>query len=408
MTGAAAGGMRILFSGTAQQVNHAFGTTLRRATSESASAILPDALPTVSPSLQSFVAGLVVGSTDETDAQTSLQAALDAGVESVVVLPVSGSLQGSDLLKEAAATGVTLLDAGTPVPVEVTGLGAVQAGAAASPGDIRPEWQFALGLPLDGLRASPDALSPDVAALATALRAYVAMHGRIGELAPSLYRLSVGHKIFTHADTSVAEGTWTAADGLGTMDTVALLKALATGTTTPTVNLSVSSTNLTHGQNLTLSFSTSGSSGVPTGTITATLRGRTSGNAVTLGPATLLNDGTVALNTSTLDGDLYDISSAYSGDSTYATGTSNTVTTTVQPETAAVTATVPSTPITVGGTIPVTVTVRIPSGVGTPSGNVSVTAYGTSVASTPFTAALPSGSTASASVVDPELRNAEV
>ncbi len=165
--------------------------------------------------------------------------------------------------------------------------GAMQAEgpAADSAAAVRPWWQYATGLPSDGLRAVPDAVVADEAALKSGLAGLVASRGtRVGDLAPSLYRLSVGHGIFSHADASVAAGTWTAADGLGTLNVQALLHALAVGGQGSNVALTVSSYNVMHGQSLTVTFTVTGGSGVPTGSVTATLKGRASGGGGDTGP----------------------------------------------------------------------------------------------------------------------------
>ncbi len=394
-----ADGMRIAFGGSVLQVNRSFETTVR---ADAAAHAVPGAM-----SVPAALAGVVSGvsgwslQADGDDAVSALAEAVETNTTPVVLLPTGGTADGgmADLLQQAAAQGVTVL-ASAPDASLVDAASLVGGSAPVPVGSAgeRPWWQQASGLPAGGLRAVPDALVADAAALVSGLQTTVAKSGRVGNLAASLYALRVGHGIFTHADPDAAAGTWTATDGLGTMNTAALLHALAVGTQGSNVALTTSNTTITHGGTLTLTFTVTGGSGVPSGTVTATLRGRSTGGVVTLGPTTLLANGTQTLTTATLPGDTYDVSGTYSGDSTYNTNTSNTVTVTVNPEAATVSATAPASTA-VGGTIPVTVTVTSASGVGSPSGVVTVYPYGTSVSSSTYTATLPATSGTSASVV---------
>ncbi len=395
-----ANGMRVGFSGSALQVNRSFSTALHTGTGSGTALQVVATGMTVPAELADAVAG-VDGIAVQADTAATLADAVDANAAAVVLLPANGDSVSAELLMQAAAQGITVLSVSNDASVAHAAVlpGAAGSAAATTASAERPWWQTATGLPGDGLRAVPDAVVADAAALKSGLTGMVASRGtRVGDLTPSLYRLSVGHGIFTHADLGVAEGTWTAADGLGTLNVQSLLHALAVGGQGSNVALTTSSFSLTHGQTLSVYFAVTGGSGTPTGSVTATLKGRATGTVATLGPASLQANGTQTFSTGTLPGDVYDVTGSYSGDSTYNTNTSNTVTVTVLPENATVTASAPaSTPV--GGVIPVTVTVSSASGIGAPTGTVTVMPYGTSVGGSTYSATLPASSTGSASVV---------
>lgn len=412
-----ANGMCIAFGGTAQQTNRAFGTTLRSSNSGAVSNIAPDQPPTVPSALGDVVQGLNgfnTFSSTGAGGSTLLANAIESNNQSIVTLVGDASANElTPLLEQAAAQGITVFFAAgqsAGAPARLTALrvpiGTDLAGSIFADGNTpRPDWQSAPGLPRNTFRAAPDAEVADVHALANALRGMVAQRGeRLGELAPALYRLADGHGIFTHVDSGIPSGTWSPTDGLGQIDVAALLKALATGSQASNLSLTPSSNTVTHGQMLTLTFTATGSSATPTGTVTATFKDRSSSAVTVLGPATLSATGTATLSTSTLPGDLYDLSGSYSGDTSYAPGTSNATAITVNPEAATLTATVPATAtVAVGGVVPVTVSMTSASGIGTPSGTVTVSAFGTAVASTVYTAILATstGATASATVSVP-------
>ncbi|WP_263412931.1 Ig-like domain repeat protein [Terriglobus aquaticus] len=396
--GTATNGMRIAFRGTAAQVRRAFRVDLapRAAVGAATVSFAADSRPKLDriPGAQVVIAG---------DAVSVLADAVESNAAAAVTVPpvdASAAQEWQELLAEAAAEGITVLQttsggAGSDtasVAMLSNAAGLVQTSQDAT---SRPEWQAAAGLPADGNRALPDGVLPDVAGLLQALQTFAVQHGRVGPLAPQLYRLAVGHGIFTHEDPNAPEGTWTATDGLGAVNVAALVRALATGATGVNVALAVSNTTVTHGQALGLTYTVTGTGGTPTGTVTATLKGRSGGTA-TLGPSSLDSKGVASFSTTTLPGDVYDLSGTYSGDATFAPGTSNIVTSTVTPEDVVLTATAPNTKL--GGTIPVTVTAKSSSGVGVPSGPVTVTAF-TSATPTTYTATLSSSTSSSASTV---------
>ena len=400
-----ADGMRIPFAGTAAQVNRCFSTTLRTQTGPAhdvsgAGTVTRVNLPAELDQVASGIAGTALLEATDTDTVSVLAGIVETNTVAAVSLSsASGQQDGlADLLQQAAAQGITVILPGGGASLSTMSL-KTQTAIPMVTGEAvaRPEWQAAPGLPADGIRAVPDAAFPDAAALAEALRSFAQTHGRVGDLAPILYTLRTGHGIFTHADAGTPAGNWSAADGLGLISVPALVKALAFGNQSANVALAVSSNSLTHGQALSLNLVVTGSGSTPTGTVLATLKARSNGAVTTLGPLSLTS-GSATASTSSLPGDIYDLSATYSGDGSYASATSNTQTTTVTPEPATVTVTVPSTPTPLGSSVPVTVTVSLPSGVGTPSGTVSVTPYGFNP-STPITATLYPSGTATASAV---------
>ena len=388
-------GMRIGFSGSALQVNRSFQTALRMAATadesgiagETRSHLVADSM-TVPAELADVVVG-VSGVAVQADASATLADAVDANTQAVMLLPQGVDSTSAELLMQAAAQGMTVLSTSDAASIRDAAVLTASAGvvpdSAATPA-VRPWWQQAPGLPSDTLRAVPDAINNDAAALVSGLQSLIARRGtRIGDLAPSLYSLRTGHGIFTHADPAVAPGTWTATDGLGTMDTAALLTALNVGTQGSNVSLTPSTYNVAQGSTFTLLFVVTGGSGSATGTVTATLTGRNAGKIIVVGPASLRSDGTQSLTASAPSGDLYDLTGAYSGDGVYAANASNTSTITVAPATATVTATAGT--ATVGGTIPVTVQVAT-NATDAPTGLVTVVPSGTSIAGSSFTGTL--------------------
>lgn len=409
------GGTRLSLSGTAASFTAAFGAPLRNY-------VAPDQTITVVSTTQPSVPASRAASVRSvsfatTAALAALAAQVDANDVAILTVDASGTANAdrfTAVFEQASAQGQTVLtlhaaSLGSPAravtlnaTAHVTGRQAIAVEtdpAAASPViTTRPTWQTAPGLADDGLRATPDATVPsDMTTLAAGLQSLVTTSGvRQGELAASLYRVAPVAGVFTHADSTVAVGTWTAADGLGTVNVDALVHALDTGTTPTNGSILLSSRTVTHGTTITLTATITGSgTAKPTGTVTFA-----STQAGILSTANLDSTGAAVYSTNQLVGGLYGFYATYNGDSTYATSNTNTDTATVNPETARVTPTVPAS-TGVGGSIPVTVTVTAPSGVGTPSGTVTLYPYGTDVASSTFTGTLVPGTAGSASVVVP-------
>ena len=407
------GGMRLSVSGTAAQVASAFKIRLRRYGLASGNRVQVDGTPTVPDSLASAVlavGGLDATSAITTDAVAGLEASVDANAAAVVAVDLadaSGSAEELNaVLEQASAQGQTVVlqhVAAAVLPARalvLTSAAASAAGATPATADSadvtttpRPEWQVAPGLPADALRAMPDAAVADGNALTAALQQVITKAAsRQGEVAATFYTLATAKGVFTHADPTVPVGTWTAADGLGTVDPVALLKAWPYGVTAPnSTTIALSAHTVTHGSNITLTATVTGSSGTPTGTVSFG-----SSQSGTLGSSPLDSTGVAIYTVNTLAGGQYGFQGTYSGDTTYSMSTTNIDTATVNPEAAAVTGSMTST-VAVGGTLPVLVTVKSPSGVGTPAGTVTVNPYGTNLGQTAYTGTLAATSTAGTS-----------
>lgn len=407
VTSVAAGGMRLNVSGTARQTETAFAVSLHRMALAAGDAVTVTGAPSVPDALASAVES--VSGLDATaaspDAVATLAGSVDANTSAVLTADLSKTSVSMEelttVLEQAAAQGqtVVLTGASDSLVPERALLIVKQGATAADDSDDetpRPDWQAAQGLPADGLRATPDAAVTDVAALATGLASVATTSGRQGEIASRFYQVAPEPGVFTHADSSVADGTWAASDGLGTVNVDKLVKALAVGSTNPLSSVIVlSSRDLTHGQSITLTATITGGSGTPMGTITfASAQGGTLGSAA-------MTNGVATYSTSSLAGGQYGFYGTYNGDSTYASSTTNVDTATIGAEAAKVVAGVNGTPL-VGTTMAVSVGVSSTSGVGTPSGTVTVWPYGTAIASSSFTgmlgASTSSQATASVSV----------
>ncbi len=398
-----AGGMRLIASGTAQQTATAFGIHLHRLSTPSGDGVTVDGIPSVPSALAASI-GAVSGLQTvpgTTDGVATLADAVDVNTSPIVVadLTSTGSIDElNSVLEQASAQGQTILALhADPAALPSRALSLVLAGdpaVATSPlnSTPRPDWQAANGLPANSLRATPDAaVAADTTALTAAFQTIITKAGtRQGEVAATFYKLAPEPGIFTHADSTLAADTWSATDGLGTVNVDALLKAWPYGVTVPqSATIALSSRTVTHGSNITLTATITGGSGTPTGTITFA-----SAQGGTLGTAALNASGIATYTTKSLAGGLYGFFGTYSGDNTYDTATTNVDTATILPETVTVTGTVPATPIGVGSTIPITISVVVPSGVGTPSGAVTVYPYGTNIATQTFTGTLVAGTTA--------------
>jgi len=293
----------------------------------------------------------------------------------------------SALFRQAAAQGITTLlyrnfgvgDTSYAYP-EITALAAPGGQADASiPFAARPTWQVANGLPTDNLRyisdltaSSLDAFSQTITSIAQQLPG-----GRLGNINATLYTLAPLPGLYTQPDNAAA-GTWESATGLGLVDTAQLAKAYPRGVGPTNVQITSSNYSPIHGQTFFLTVQTASTVGgtTPTGTVTFTA------------PQTGFSTTTAAINATgaatsiayLLPGGTYSITATYSGDSNYASST-GTVNITVQPEAATFTISAPAT-VALGANITATVTLTSPSGVGTPSGSVTVTPSGITSAPT--------------------------
>lgn len=258
-------------------------------------------------------------------------------------------------------------------PVSSGSPGAVAAdGAGAGGAVVRPGWQFADGLPDDGLRVSPD-VTADTVALAGTLMAISAQAGtKLGNVAPVLYALAKTPALYVQPNGALP-GTWEAASGLGVVDLKELAKDFPRGSIGTSSLLVPSTYAPKHGASLTLTttVTSTGGSGIPTGTVTFT-----STEKGTLGTGVLNASGVATFTTDQLPAGTYTTTSVYGGDATYTGSTSGVATITVVGEVSVMTAVV-APGAAVGGSASIAVSVTSASGVGTPSGTVTVSPQGT-------------------------------
>lgn len=294
-------------------------------------------------------------------------------------------------LQQAAAQGITVLASGACVThalapatglvtaVHLNGDALDSAVSLASDGTERPGWQVAEGLPESSLRALPDlSVDGDIAALAAAFRTIAAKAGtRQGSANAELYALAGTKGIYSHANATL--GTWQPGTGLGTVSINDLIEAWPNGTSTSNISLSSSSYSPAHGTDFTLTavVTGTGQNAVPTGTVTfQTSQGTTVGTATLSGTGS--NTATASYKVVGMAGGTYTFSATYPGDGNFAAASSSAspAIVTVTPEASSLAASTGT--ASVGGTIPVSITVTSASGVGTPTGSVVVTPQGTS------------------------------
>ncbi len=422
--------LRLTVTGSCAQVEAAFGVHLReyRPASEASGSQLLFFAPAASPKLPAWVAPLVesISGLDNEPPYLSMAVAALASngvpdaeapgtdplkrIEGIVDEDAAPSLMIASracateiapsevaawrtVLKQAEAQGITVLAnggcsaGGFPASLpEVTAVVAPDASAAAmsiasaftgvAP---RPEWQFAAGLPAGVWREAPDLAvagesgAAGQAALAATLATIARRAGtRLGNVAPVLYQLASAPGLFTQPD-GAATGVWEESTGLGVVDLKRLAELFPLGSTGTSSLLTVSNYAPYHGQPLTLAatVTSTGGNGVPTGTVTFT-----STQKGTLGTATLNAAGVATFTSSSLQAGMYTTTSVYSGDSNYVGSTSGIATITVLGEPSLLTATVEP-GAAVGGSATIDVSITSGSGVGTPSGTVTVAPQGT-------------------------------
>jgi hypothetical protein len=298
------------------------------------------------------------------------------------------------LFRQAAAQGITVLLSRAPssggfpsyLP-EIT--------AVARPDDTpdtevstvaRPAWQTAPGLPEDSLRHAPDLTATSVTALAATLSTIAKSipGNRLGNINPVLYSLGPTPELYAQAD-SVPAGTWESRSGLGLVNLTKLAQVYPKGVGGSYTSFSSTNYAPAHGQSITLSSTVTSGTGGPTPTGTVSFA--TSSGTV-LSTVALDVNGNASYSTNQLAGGSYSLQANYSGDTTYAPSSSPTGTVVVQPEASALTVNVSSGNV-YGGTYTVAVSDTASSGVGQPSGNVTLTIQGPG---TTYTQALtPSG-----------------
>lgn len=399
--------------GTVAQMERAFGSTISRVlvgSTELRTTANALTLPTaIAPSVAS------VDGVSETelrpDAFAALQqfaAAVEANTDAVLTLQSSATCSASEAnalrdaftpaLQQAAAQGITVLVAGSCVTqalAPATGLATAvhlksepvdTAVSLATDGTERPTWQVAEGLPDSTLRAVPDvSVDGDLSVLANAFRTIVSKAGaRQGNANATLYALSAEKGIYTQPNAGTV---WQSGTGLGVVNPQDLIDAWPLGSTTTSVSLSSDNYSPTHGSNFTLTATVQNAgsgTAAPTGVVTF------SSQSATLGTATLAPSGSATskatYTVSGIDGGSYTFNASYPGDTNYAAGaTTSPAIVAVIGEPSSVSAT--TTQVSLGASIPVVVTVSSTSGVGTPTGTVTVAPQGTS-SSTTYTGTL--------------------
>lgn len=400
---------RVVLTGTAGQIEAAFATELHRLSVSGQphfGAVTEPSLPAELASRVSSVSGLddlpkprpttvssLTGTSLLSDPLAAAASLIDSNMSPVLTISTASCSTDltsfdraayRDLFRQANAQGITIIatsSCGTrgtgsfPASLaEVTAITTAPAEVAVTGIDPRPGWQSAPGLPTDGMRQEPDLVTSSAAAFTEAVSEILTKtKARQGNLNRNLYALAPLPGLFTQPDaTSTTEaGTWKPHTGLGTVDLQALVKAYGSGTISTTIS-SVTSNNYTptYGQSITLSSTvTPGSYGTsaPSGTVTFT-----SSSQGTIGSSSVTN-GVATLTIATLPVGTYNVIATYSGDSAYASSTSNVpagVTVGINPAT--ITATVsPTNNVPYGATATVTATVNLTNSTIPPSGNVT-------------------------------------
>ncbi len=301
------------------------------------------------------------------------------------------------VFRQASAQGITLVatsscaTAGTPsFPASLAEVTAIttapnQTAATLNGTDPRPAWQFAPGLPADGLRHEPDLTTTSAAEFAQAITTLnTETGGRLGNVNATLYALAKTPGLFTQPDATPntpPTGNWEPATGLGLIDLHTLLKVYprTSGISTKTSLIS-SSYALNYGNPFTLTSNvqvtgvippvtpTTPYPPAPTGIVTFTAS--TQG---VLGTSGIDGSGAATLDSGVLPVGTYVLVASYSGDAYYApsSSTSN-VTITVSLVNAKLTATLsPTSNIPYGAAATVTATVTLPGSSAAPTGPVS-------------------------------------
>lgn len=438
VTGVSPSKLRLAVSGSSARVAAAFGVQLRayRGVAASGAAVsyfanagaasVPEAMsalvagvsgldnrPLAKPITMTALGagGVALAAGNSLDA---IEAAVDANSASSLILTSqacfadvsAGDIAGYQAaLRQAEAQGTTVFATnacgagGFPAGLaEVTAVvpPGVQAANAASGEIARPTWQAADGLPADGFRAAPD-VTADAEALAQTLAGISAQAGtRLGNVAPVLYALAKTPGLYAQPDAAAA-GTWESATGLGVVDLKELAKDFPRGLIGTSSLLVPSNYAPTHGTSLTLTttVTSTGGSGIPTGTVTFT-----STQKGTLGTAVLNSSGVATFTTNQLPAGTYTTTSVYGGDATYTGSTSGVATITVVGEVSVITATVASGAV-VGGNASIAVSVTSGSGVGTPSGTVTASPQGTKNTATATATLTGSNGTATGTILLP-------
>jgi trimeric autotransporter adhesin len=445
---------RLILSGSVDQIQRAFSTTLRNylvTANGSAQPRFAATAPTVPMAIApmiSSISGLdslppaisakvlatsTLGltsslSTADSDPYSDAASAIDANAAPILTLNTtacdSSSLAQSDLdayralLRQANAQGITVLatntcttaDGSASQPNSLLALPEITAiTTAAEPSDTslqlidaRPAWQVAPGLPDDGLRHQPDLTTASSTAFTqTIAKILTTSDGRQGNINSNLYSLATSPGLYTQPDNAPA-GTWESATGLGTVDLTVLAKVFprATGTNSTTTALVSSSYGMNYGQQFTLTATVlpvTSATQPPSGTVTFS-----ASSQGTIGTATVGANGVATLNvTMPLNVGTYNLTATYAGDSNYSgSASTSSVIVTVSIVNATLSATIaPTTNVPYGSTATITATVALPGSNAAPSGTVTAVVEGVTGASGSATLTPnPGGNTATANI----------
>jgi hypothetical protein len=390
-------------TGTAAQVESAFAVSLKPLPLHGPAVFANANQPSLPREVSTLIAGISgLDNIPSTTTIAALAASLDTNSAPILTLTTicEDPLAQADidaytaLFQQANVQGVTILTTSncaansTSLPASLAEATVVSLPRTPAPADPilatpRPVWQSAPGLPEDQSRHAPDLTTTSLTALTQTISTIATQSGgRLGNINATLYGLAPTPGLYTQPDQAPA-GTWEPATGLGLINLDKLLKVYPRGTGTSYLSLAASNYAPVHGSSVTLTATlTSGTGGVlPTGTVTFSTASSTLGSAT-------ITSGTATLALATLPGGSQTITAAYSGDTTYAASTA-TSTLFVQAEPSVLSATVSSANV-VGGTYTLSVTDTAASGVGRPSGTVTVTLSGTT---TSYTGALAASTT---------------
>ena len=280
------------------------------------------------------------------------------------------------LFRQAAAQGITILSSteassasliiGSPEIIVVAAPGANRGlQTSAFP---RPPWQTAPGLPGDNLRHAPDLTAISMPGLTSTLASIAQKlpSGRLGNINPVLYQLAPTPGLYTQMEFAPA-GSWQPQTGLGLINLDELAKAFPLGVGSSFTSFAASNYAPTHGQSVTITSNvTSGTGGsVPTGTVAFVTSA-----GVTLATSPLVA-GTATYSTNQLPGGSNTLQAKYSGDGTYAASSSPATVISVDPEASQLAAKV-STGNSFGVPYTVSVTDTASSGVGSPTGTITL------------------------------------
>ena len=442
----AASGLRVTLSGTVSSVEAAMAPGLHQVQAggnvyftNTAVPVMPesiagdvaavDGLSTLPDAYPLSVVSVAAGGSAAvlSDALAGFASLVDANAARVIAVSGSACLEDFSSasqtavqmeLRQAVAQGMTILAASgcgargsAGFPSALSEVTAIALAPGTSPAttptltEARPAWQAAAGLPADGFRhevdftvSSVDALTQTLNQILLAQATATNLQPRLGNINATMYQLAPTKGLFTQPDDA-AIGTWEAATGLGVVDLTMLGKIFPkpdVGADPAQVTVHVTGSG-NHGQTVTVYAVLSDPSGQvgypPSGNVTFS-----SSPAGIAGTVATSNGTSQTISTNALAAGTYTITATYYGDGTYA-GATGTASYTVQGEASDLSASTPGN-ATFGSTFALTVTDRSDSGVGTPTGSITVTEYGSTnyMFTQPLTSTTPGVSTATFSI----------